>query len=150
MVPCCTRGNDGVLRCTSLRRFTLPSRKLDMKAGNESTSRVCLLLMLNASNQCQSSTRRSSDDGRAHVHLLGVRVLLPGSRNSCINKAHFVVTLRLASHSIALHRIASLVPCLLNCPCQIMCERKRELEAQHVRGEFDRGVEFLEFFFWQI
>lgn len=27
-----------------------------------------------------------------------------------------------------------------------MCERKRELEAQHVRGEFDRGVEFLEFF----
>lgn len=31
-----------------------------------------------------------------------------------------------------------------------MCERKRELEAQHVRGEFDRGVEFLEFFFWQI
>ena len=92
------RGNDGVLGCTSLRRFTLPSRKLDMKAGNESS---LSLLMLNALNQRQSFTRRSSDDGRAHVHLLGVRVLLPGSRNSCINKAHFVVTLRLASHSIA-------------------------------------------------
>ena len=55
------------------------------KAGHEGCNDSSLSpLMLHALNQCQSSARRSSDDGGAHVHLLGVRVLLPGSRNSRI------------------------------------------------------------------